>query len=52
LFGAHGECGADVEDQDGRVVSVLGDGFTVEIDGDRLTVTAAGGEGLSYKANS
>ena len=47
-FGADGECGADVADQDGQVLSVLGDGFTVEIDGDRLTVTAAGGEGLSY----
>ena len=51
-FGADGECGVDVADQDGQVVSVLGDGFTVEIDGDRLTATAAGGEGLSYKAKS
>jgi heat shock protein HslJ len=48
-FGADGECRSEVEWQDGQVVTVLGDGFTVEIDGDRLTVTAPGGEGLSYK---
>lgn len=49
-FGAHGECRSDVEWQDGQVITVLGDGFTVAIDGDRLTVTSSGGEGLSYKA--
>ena len=49
-FGAEGDCRSEVEWQDGQVVTVLGDGFTVEIDGDRLTVTALGGEALSYKA--
>ncbi len=49
-FGAHGECRSDVEWQDGQVITVLGDGFTAAIEGDRLTVTASGGEALSYKA--
>lgn len=49
-FSADGECRSDVEWQDGQVVTVLGDGFTVKIEGDRLIVTAPGGEGLSYKA--
>ncbi|MEE9298491.1 MAG: META domain-containing protein [Acidimicrobiia bacterium] len=48
-FGTDGECRREVEWQDGQVVTVLEGGFTVEIDGDRLTVTASGGEGLSYK---
>ncbi len=48
-FGADGECQSEVEWQDGQVVAVLEGGFTVEIDGDRLTVTTPGGEGLSYK---
>ncbi len=32
--------------------TVLEGGFIVEIDGDRLTVTSSGGEGLSYTAES
>jgi heat shock protein HslJ len=47
-FGAEGECGSAVERQDGQVISVLEGGFTAAIDGNRLTVTAPGGEGLSY----
>jgi heat shock protein HslJ len=43
-----GECSAQLERQDGHVVGVLEGGFTVEIDGDRLTLTAAGGQGLVY----
>ncbi|MFQ5967982.1 MAG: META domain-containing protein [Acidimicrobiia bacterium] len=49
-FSADGECRTEVRSQDSQVVTVLGDGFRVEIDGDRLTVTASGGEGLSYRA--
>lgn len=47
---ADGRCPADLADQDGHVVGVLGDGFTVAIEGDRLTVTATGNVGLSYRA--
>jgi len=49
-FGAYGECSSDVEWQDGQVITVLEGGFTTAIDGDRLTVTAPGGEALSYQA--
>ncbi len=48
-FGADGECPAELARQDGHVVEVLGDGFTVQIDGDRLTVTSRGNLGLSYR---
>lgn len=48
-FGAVGECGREVESQDGQVISVLESGFTVEINGNRLTVVAPGGEALSYR---
>jgi len=48
-FGAIGECGSDVVSQDGQVISVLESGFTVEINGNRLTVVAPGGEALSYR---
>ena len=47
-FAADGECSADVAAQDNLVVSVLGDGFTVSIDGSRMTAMSTGGEGLSY----
>jgi heat shock protein HslJ len=49
-FAAAGECHPDLAWQDGQVVTVLGDGFTVAIEGDRLTVTSTGGEGLTYRA--
>jgi heat shock protein HslJ len=49
-FSAEGECDPALTDQDNHVVSVLGDGFRVEIDGQRLTVWSAGDEGLSYRA--
>jgi hypothetical protein len=32
------------------VITVLGDGFTAEVDGDRLTLTSSGNEGLLYRA--
>lgn len=49
-FAMDGECPAQLTTQDNQVVTVLGDGFTPSIDGDRLTLTSAGNEGLSYKA--
>ncbi len=49
-FAADGECPPELTDQDNLVVTVLGDGFTVEIDGDRMTLTSQGSEGLVYRA--
>lgn len=43
-----GECPDDLADQDDLVVTVLTDGFTVQIEGQRLTLTSMGGDGLSY----
>lgn len=51
-FSAEGECDAALADQDNHVVTVLGDGFRVEIDGQRLTLWSAGDQGLSYRADS
>ena len=48
-FGADGECSPELTSQDNSVISVLEGGVTVTIDGDRLTITASGGEGLSYR---
>ncbi len=50
-FGAEGECTAELRPQDSRVISVLEGGFTVEIEGNRMTITTPGGEGLSYTTN-
>lgn len=47
---ADGQCPADLERQDGHVIEVVGDGFTAEIDGQRLTLTSAGNVGLSFRA--
>lgn len=47
-FGAEGECAAELQQQDSHVISVLESGFTVEIEGNRMTITAPGDEGLSY----
>jgi len=47
-FGADGECSSDLFEQDGFIVSVLGDGFRPEISGNRLEVTDASGWGLIY----
>ncbi|MEM7288284.1 MAG: META domain-containing protein [Actinomycetota bacterium] len=50
-FAAEGNsCTPDLRDQDGFVVTVLGDGFVPSIENNRLTVTSAGEEGLSYQA--
>ncbi|MEM9565013.1 MAG: META domain-containing protein [Actinomycetota bacterium] len=51
-FGAEGECPASLAEQDGHVVSVLGDGFVPVVDGDTLTVTSAGNQQLRYVATT
>jgi heat shock protein HslJ len=48
-FGADGECSRELREQDGHVVGVLGDGFTVNIDADQLKVFSRGGLGLVYR---
>lgn len=48
-FGATGECPADLAAQDSSVISVLEGPMTVEIDGDRMTLTVPGNEGLIYR---
>lgn len=45
-----GACPDELRQQDNHIVGVLGDGFTVEIEGDRLTVFSSGGLGLVYRA--
>jgi heat shock protein HslJ len=45
---AEGECPADLQAQDAQVVGVL-ERFIAATDGNRLTLTAAGGEGLLYR---
>ena len=50
-FSAEGNsCTPDLTEQDGFVITVLGDGFVPSIDGTRLTLTSVGDEGLSYQA--
>lgn len=49
-FSAGGDCIPELQWQDNQVVTVLGDGFTAEIVGNRLTVTSTGGEGLVFRA--
>ncbi|MDH3249125.1 MAG: META domain-containing protein [Acidimicrobiia bacterium] len=48
-FSMAGECPAELADQDGLIVNVLGDGFTTAIDGDGLTLTSRGEEALVYR---
>lgn len=50
-FGAKGSCPEGLQEQDGHVVGVLGDGFTVEIEENRLSVTSQGDLGLEYRAD-
>jgi len=44
------ECPADLIQQDGHVVSVIGDGFVPTVVRDLLTLTDPGGVGLVYRA--
>ena len=46
---ATGDCPADLALQDGSVIAVLESGFTVQVDGNRLTITAQDGQALSYQ---
>ncbi len=43
-----GVCAPESQTLDGLVISVLESGFTVEVDGPRMTLMAPGNEGLSY----
>jgi heat shock protein HslJ len=47
-----GECTAELAAQDSHVVTVLGDGFTVQVEGSRLTLGSAGNQGLGYTAEA
>ncbi|MGD2059861.1 MAG: META domain-containing protein, partial [Acidimicrobiia bacterium] len=47
---AQGECDSSLAEQDDHVVTVLGDGFRVEIEDQRLTLWSAGDLGLVYRA--
>jgi heat shock protein HslJ len=49
---AHGECPAELEAQDGHVVTVLGDGFRAVVDGQLITLTSSGDLGLVYRSDS
>ena len=48
-WGADGNCPTELQSQDSSVVSVLEGDIGVTIDGNRLTLTVAGGEGLAYR---
>ncbi len=47
---AAGACPPDVEAQHVHALDVLGDGFTVHVEGDRLTLTGQQGKGLEFRA--
>jgi len=49
---ADGDCRADLAAQDSQVVSVVGDEFRFAVDGDTLTLTSMGGEGLIYRVDA
>jgi heat shock protein HslJ len=51
-MGAHGECPPELSDQDGRVIGVIEGPFTVAIEGDTLTITSAGNQGLIFRRAS
>lgn len=47
---ADGDCSDELSNQDSLVVTVVGDEFRVAIDGETLTITSMGGDGLVYRA--
>lgn len=49
---ADGECPDDLFDQDSQVISVLEGPFQPKIEGQSLTLTRSGGEGLTFRADS
>lgn len=48
---ADGDCPADVREQDGLVVAVLGDGFRAVVDGQLLSIESLGNQALVYRAS-
>jgi heat shock protein HslJ len=48
---ANGECPAAMQQQDGLVLQVLGDGFVPAVDGRTLTMTDNGDLGLMYRSD-
>lgn len=46
---ATGDCPDELDAQDSLVVTVIGDRFTVEVEGDVLTISSRGGLGLGYR---
>ena len=44
-------CPPELAEQDSHVVSVIGDGFVPTVEGDRLTLMDAGGQGLVYRSS-
>jgi heat shock protein HslJ len=48
---AEGDCDPDLARQDDHVLTVLGDGFRAEIEGNRLSLWSMGDEGLTYVAD-
>ena len=46
---ADGECPDELWKQDSLIVTVIGDEFRAEIDGDVLTLSSMGGDGLVYR---
>jgi heat shock protein HslJ len=49
-MGAEAECPEALVDQDGRVIGVIEGPFTVAIEGDTLTITSPGNQGLVFRA--
>jgi heat shock protein HslJ len=49
---AHGDCPAELTGQDDHVISVLEGEFTVQVEGNHLTLGASGNLGLSYTAEA
>jgi heat shock protein HslJ len=50
VMSAEGECPDDLWKQDSLVITVLEGDFRATVDGDRLTLTSMGGDGLVYHA--
>ncbi|MDF1597641.1 MAG: META domain-containing protein [Acidimicrobiia bacterium] len=48
---AEGDCPDDLWKQDSLVVTVVGDEFRAEVEGDQLTLTSMGGDGLVYRSD-
>lgn len=49
-MGAEGECPAALSDQDSSVIGVIEGPFTVAIEGDMLTITSPGNQGLIFRS--